>query len=55
VNLDGLQRDIDAIKANLHSRKAKRLSKKERAVFLRWLKRIEEALENHRQTTGAVE
>jgi hypothetical protein len=41
LNLEGLQDDIDAMVACLRSKKGKKLSKKDRAVFRRWLKRSE--------------
>jgi len=53
VNRAGLQSDIEAMRAVLRTRKAKKLSKKAKAVVSRWLERSVEALE-HRDATGAV-
>ena len=47
MNQAGLQSDMDAMRACLLSRKGWQLSKKERAVFYRWLKRCEAAAKQH--------
>ena len=52
MNVAGLQDDIDAMKACLRGRKH-RLSKKERAVLLRWLRRSEAALERARTAVAS--